>query len=170
MTRGACGRRARGRRERVGDAESFEAALVAWPVGGWHHRCVHAAFIWLRGSVEQVLDGRSSRERDMKSWRGYMQMSRAIGRQDFAAATASCERLLAENPHDAFAMAMLAHCHVALGRPQEALACAEGALKQAPDNFQLLRLATNAAFLLNEHSRARAFAVRALVSMMCHVR
>jgi tetratricopeptide (TPR) repeat protein len=101
----------------------------------------------------------------MKSWRGYMQVSRAIGRQDFAAATASCERLLAENPHDAFATAMLAHCHAALGRSREALVFAEGALEQAPDSFQLLRLATNAAFLLNEHSRARAFAMRGILQV-----
>jgi tetratricopeptide (TPR) repeat protein len=100
----------------------------------------------------------------MKRWRGYMQMSRAIGRQDLAAASASCERILAEAPQDGFALAMLAHCYGALGRSREALALAERALEQVPDNFQLLRLATNVSFDLNEHSRGRAFAVRALAA------
>lgn len=31
---------------------ALSTVLVAWRADGWHHRYVHAAFIWLRGSAE----------------------------------------------------------------------------------------------------------------------
>jgi hypothetical protein len=52
----------------------------------------------------------------------------------------------------------------AWARQRDAFAAAEGALQILPDNCEMLRLATDLAFQLNDHARARVFAARALAA------
>jgi tetratricopeptide (TPR) repeat protein len=100
----------------------------------------------------------------LKDRRHYMQVGRAIGRQDFAGAAVSCTEILAKAPRDGFAMAMLGQCYSAMGQTREALAAADQALERLPNSFDTLRLATDLSVRLNEHSRARGYASRALAA------
>jgi tetratricopeptide (TPR) repeat protein len=100
----------------------------------------------------------------LSDWRRYTKIGRAMGRQDFAAGAVACTDIIESDPRDGFAKAMLAQCYVGMGRTRDALVAADQALEQLPDSFDLLRLATDASVQLNEHSRAREYAGRALAA------
>jgi tetratricopeptide (TPR) repeat protein len=101
---------------------------------------------------------------NVRSWTDYMQISRAIGRQDFAAAAASCQALLLQNPDDGFALALLAHSYAALGQTGEALDTVDKVLASRPHDFLMLQLAANLCAQRDDHARAKEFVVRALAA------
>ena len=98
------------------------------------------------------------------SFRWHFRTGRAYGRRDFEGASAACREMLVKDPRNGFAIGTLAQCYAGMGRPRDALGAAEQALQILPDNFEMLRLATDLAFQLNEHARARIFAERALAA------
>jgi tetratricopeptide (TPR) repeat protein len=93
-----------------------------------------------------------------------MEVSRATGRGDFAAVRTGCEKILATDPSNAFALGMLAQALAALGRLDEALVMADRALGPTPRLFSTLQLAANLAVSLGDHTRARAYVTRALAA------
>jgi tetratricopeptide (TPR) repeat protein len=114
--------------------------------------------------MSAAFTGQLGSSTSVNNWRAYMEVSRATGRGDFAAVRAVCERLLATDPGNAFALGMLAQALAALGLLDEALVMAERALSRTPRLFPTLQLAANLAVSLGDHVRARAYVARALAA------
>src|SRR5690606_13259283 len=86
--------------------------------------------------------------RNLRAWENIGMAYQIV--EDFAKAQDAFERIVALSPGDTYALLQLAHGHMALGYPEEALQTYRKVLREVPSNSEALRGPVSAAFEIGD--------------------